>query len=285
MRFSQRIGKKSVRDSLQIESIDKSLENRMWNTILDDFFNKLDDYDYSGREAELDQILRVIWLEFFEERSDEIDSHDSGKVYASGVINYIKRWFFKSEWYEKYDLLEFLATLDTHIRNTNFVVHCNHALKREKAGYRIINGEIVQITAEEEIAEIEEAIQVSTKLKPVNTHLSSALSLLANRENPDYRNSIKESISAIESLASIITGEEKTTLGKALSIIEDKYKLHGALKSAFSSLYGYTSDSGGIRHSLLEDDIEVTFEDAKFMLVACSAFVNYLKIKIEPQDV
>ena len=41
-------------------------------------------------------------------------------------------------------------------------------------------------------------------------------------------------------------------------MIENRYKIHGALKSAFSSLYGYTSDSGGIRHSLLEDDISVT---------------------------
>jgi len=52
------------------------------------------------------------------------------------------------------------------------------------------------------------------------------------------------------------------------------------LKRAFTALYGYTSDSGGIRHSLLEEDIAVTMEDAKFMLVTCSAFINYLKSKI-----
>ncbi len=33
MKFSQRIGKIPVRDSLQIDSIDKSLENRLWNEI------------------------------------------------------------------------------------------------------------------------------------------------------------------------------------------------------------------------------------------------------------
>ena len=52
--------------------------------------------------------------------------------------------------------------------------------------------------------------------------------------------------------------------------------LHGALKSAFNSLYGFTSDSNGIRHALL-DETNLTFDDAKFMLVTCSAFVNYLK--------
>lgn len=280
MKFSQRIGKKSVRDSLQIESFDRVLENRIWNNILDDFLNQLTDSSYGSDEAPLEVVLRVIWLEFFEERSDEIDSYDSGRVYAPGVINYIKKWFFQSEWYEKYDLIEFVARLDSKTLNIGFGDKCNLTLKGQMSGYRIVEGNVVQITSEEEIAEIEQAIQVSTQFKSVNSHLNSALELLSNRENPDYRNSIKESISAIESLTLIITGEERSTLGKALSVIESRYKIHGALKSAFSSLYGYTSDSGGIRHALLEDDIEVTFEDAKFMLVTRSAFINYLKAKL-----
>ena len=46
-------------------------------------------------------------------------------------------------------------------------------------------------------------------------------------------------------------------------------------KGAFDKLYGYTSDADGIRHALLEED-KVTFEQAKFMLVVCSAFTNYV---------
>jgi len=46
------------------------------------------------------------------------------------------------------------------------------------------------------------------------------------------------------------------------------------------ALYGYTSDSGGIRHALSDEDVTPTFEDAKFMLVSCSAFINYLKAKM-----
>ena len=60
-----------------------------------------------------------------------------------------------------------------------------------------------------------------------------------------------------------------------------RFQIHRALNSAFKSLYGYTSDSGGIRHSILEDDITISFVDAKFMLVSCSAFINYLKAKTE----
>ena len=47
------------------------------------------------------------------------------------------------------------------------------------------------------------------------------------------------------------------------------------MESAFSSLYGYTSDEHGIRHGSI-DFTNAPSEDAKFMLVACAAFVNYL---------
>jgi len=54
--------------------------------------------------------------------------------------------------------------------------------------------------------------------------------------------------------------------------------VHPALRNGYSSLYGYTSDEGGIRHGLLEADT-ITFSDAKFFLVVCSAFVNLVEDK------
>jgi len=55
--------------------------------------------------------------------------------------------------------------------------------------------------------------------------------------------------------------------------------MHHALIKGFSSLYGYTSEADGIRHALLEEP-HVGFDEAKYMLVSCSAFVNYLIAKI-----
>ena len=53
-------------------------------------------------------------------------------------------------------------------------------------------------------------------------------------------------------------------------------EIHGGLKSAFNTLYGYTSDANGIRHAGNIGGPSSTFEEAKFMLVSCSAFINYL---------
>jgi len=98
---------------------------------------------------------------------------------------------------------------------------------------------------------------------------------LGDRQNPDYRNSLKEAISAVESISQVISGDPGATLGSALKALEKQALIHPALKSSLSALYGYTSDANGIRHAMLEEPT-LTFTDAKFMLVACTAFVNYL---------
>jgi len=146
------------------------------------------------------------------------------------------------------------------------------------SAFRLVGANITQITSEEEISEIEEAL--GHPLQGVRTHLKEALKLLSDKKNPNYRNSIKESISAVETICKLITGNKKTDLGKALKEVAPKIGLHGALKQAFNNLYGYTSDAEGIRHALM-DEPNLGFEDAKFMLVSCSAFVNYLTSKAE----
>ena len=282
MRFSQRIGKRPIKTVLQIESIDDELRNRLWNTVLEEFFGKLNSFSAHDDESEKGQICSLIWKEFFKFRIDEIPSYsNSSNVYIEGFIDYLRNWFFTSKWFDLYDFIEFLSIIDSRVRNVGFIKECNWALEKEVAGYRILKERVVQITSEEEVQAIEGAITNTDKWKSVSTHLRTALDFLADRKSPDYRNSIKESISAVESFCKIITNDDKATLGKALSEIEKTHKLHGALKTAFASIYGYTSDSGGIRHSLMDSDIDVEFEDAKFMLVSCSAFVNYLKVKIK----
>lgn len=285
MRFSQKIGKTSVRDSIQIESIDEKLENRLWNNIQINFFDEIGvELNYNvTKDSDIGQVFQTIWQEFYGNRADEISKDFQSNISTLKFIEFIKKWFFKSQWFEKYDFLEFLSKFKFDYYDFEFIEKCNNSLKKEMSAYRLIDSCIVQITSEEEIVEIEDALFNSSVWEPVNIHLKTAIEYFSNRENPDYRNSVKEAISSIESLCAIITGDAKATLGPALGVIEKQYKIHGALKSAFTSLYGFTSDAGGIRHKLLKDDIMVTMEDAKFMLVSCSAFINYLKVKIEKQ--
>jgi len=198
------------------------------------------------------------------------------------VYTEIQSYFFKCEWYEVYDFVEFIPNnyySYNKDRNDNFMCDCNAIMERELSAYRFVNGKIAQITSEEEISSIEEATVTTDQFKPVSIHLEQALEFLADRKSPNYRNSIKESISAVESMCKLISQDNKATLAVALRKMEPKVTIHPALKKAFDSLYGYTNDADGIRHALL-DESDLKFEDAKFMLVTCSAFINYLKAKL-----
>ena len=100
----------------------------------------------------------------------------------------------------------------------------------------------------------------------------------------DWPGSVRESIHAVESVAKRIAPGSAGTLGKVLTVLEGRGGLHGAPKAGFSSLYGYTSDEPGIRHSLLEDESKVTQDEAIYMIGACAAFCSYLWRRFGSQD-
>ena len=72
----------------------------------------------------------------------------------------------------------------------------------------------------------------------------------------------------------VLTGKPKITLGAGLKIL-GLDSVHQSLKEAWLKMYGWTSDESGIRHSLTTG-ADPGFAAARYMLVACSAFVNYL---------
>jgi hypothetical protein len=141
------------------------------------------------------------------------------------------------------------------------------------SGYRIADLRVVPITDRVELDTVEEALESDTE--PVRLHLQQALRLLTDRGSPDYRNSVKESISSVEAACKALDGE-RASISSALARLERGGQMHSALKQAFTKLYGWSSDAEGIRHAL-SDAPSLTFEEAKFMLVACSAFVNLLQ--------
>lgn len=277
--FSQRKGLTKVKTEFQVESMDDELRNRLWN-MLDAYYWENAGLDYLGRAVGTMHLFsKKIWNSYFKIPVDTLSEYWSHNRVS------IRKYFFLCPWYNVYDFIEFVANEYAEDEvNNNFIKACNVVLESELSGYRFVGKQITLITSEGEIAEIQEALE--TPSETVNTHLENALRLMSDRKSPDYRNSIKESISAVEALCRTVTGNSNATLGEALNTIEreGKIQLHGALKKSFSSLYGYASSAEGIRHSLLEEKTALSFEDAKFMLVSCSAFVNYLISKTSKAD-
>jgi len=280
MKFSQRIGEQSISKTLQIKSINKDLQCALWNVFYAKAlcFNKRDYFPNAG----VFNLYKEIWANLLKRQLDSIP-------YGwDKAMEEIKEAFYKLEWFGVYDFVEFIVnnveTMEKVHRGAKneLIIVFNNVLEREFSAFRFINGILSPISNKEETEEIKTALNNSNsgKLSGVHEHIKTALINLSNKTNPDYRNSIKESISAVESLAKLITNDSNATLPQALKKINAHINLHQAQVDGFIKIYAYTSDKGGIRHSLTDED-NTDFEDAQYMLVSCSAFVNYLIMKAE----
>ena len=274
--FSHKYGYKPVKSIIQVESMDFDLRVSLWNAVHIFYLNELSP-QRSLKQPENSGMFvfcTLLWRDYFKEPVDRIPES------CRETIVYLREYFFDCRWNEVYDFLQFLAKYyPNEDKNGKFKEFCNSMFQRELSGYRFIGYSIAPITSGQEIAEIEEALTSKDSLVPIAIHLQTAIDYLSDRKSPDYRNSIKEAISAVEAICRLIAGSD-ATLGKALGEItrQGKIEMHESLRQAFDKLYGYTCDEKGIRHSLMELP-NLDCEDAKFMLVSCSAFVNYLKVK------
>ena len=268
--FSEKYGYKAEK-AIQYECISVELRNRIWNLFLQ---QEIKAGGLSSKRISQAVNGELTIEEKIIDRMGFLISSSSKDMSAEAKLkNSILNFF---SWFDIYDFIEIhLSFLDGAIK-TQRIKQYNEVLEQEKAGYRIVAGEVAPITNELEIQNIEQA--VNTSYVSVNQHIKKALTLYADLKAPDYENSVKESISAVEAMCCIITGMSGTqaTLGSAIKKLQSSgVHIHSAMEKAFLALYGYTSDENGIRHGGI-DFKSVPAEDAKYMLISCSAFVNYL---------
>ncbi len=271
MLFSKRKGFSPVKDTIQKDGMDDALRHGLWNALHLCIWEKIEysHYNSTFQSSNIYTLFQHYWHNLFKMPLDCLPS------FLEDAHETIRKYFIDCEWYEVYDFIEFTAQNCPEKLKCEFISFCNHILEKELSAYRFVDEQLTDITDEEEIEAIESAINSTTKYSGPREHLKTALGFLSDRKNPDYRNSIKESISAVEALCVSISEHPKAKLGSALKQIEITHKLHPAFKNALLSLYGYTSDSDGIRHAILEESV-ISYSDAKFMLTSCSAFINYV---------
>jgi hypothetical protein len=286
MKFSQRIGLVPAEKAIQKDDIDNDLRNRLWNVLDSLILSKISDSHNYGHDVYPLKIFRIaLYHHYFKKRMDD------APTYKDDIIRAIRNFYLTAKWYEVYEFIEFVMAevkqAPYEINVEDVVPIFNSILESEASAYRIVDSVFSPITNETELKAVDEAIQQTKEfsaLKGCNIHLTTALKLLSDKKSPDYRNSIKESISAIESIAKTVSKTEKDTLGPALEKLKSKIQIHPSLERGFKQIYGYTSDAGGIRHAILESS-DVYFEDALYMLISCSAFVNYLIAKCRKADI
>lgn len=276
--FSQRVGLAPAQKAFQLESMDDALRTHLWNALTTTVWARWQEtrhYSDSRSADPIEVLARMIWGYHLKKPLDSMPpfKHD----YVPSAYLEIRQHWFACKWNEAYDFLEFVLSNTPEYISKQLKTLSNHFLASENAAYRIVDMEVTPITNEAEIASIESAIECP--LDPVKIHMARALQLLSDRKAPEYRNSIKESISAVEACCKYIAGDSTATLGAAIKSVTAERTMHPAMVRALSALYGFTNDAGGIRHALTEKDFAPTNAEAKFMLVTCSAFVNFLLAK------
>lgn len=268
--FSEKYGYKPEK-VIQHENISDELRNRIWNLF---YQNEIKAGGLSSKRLS----QAVAGAQTIEEKiSDKLGFLIDSSSKSPSVMDRLKSYILSSSsWFEVYDFVEIHLSFLEKDDCTQRIQQYNEIFAEEKSGYRIVAGEIAPITNKSEIQSIEQA--TSTPYQSVNQHIQKALAFYANIKTPDYENSVKESISAVEAMCCIITGKN-ATLNKAIEKLKNNgVHIHHALEKAFISLYAYTCDEKGIRHAGIEF-VNAPAEDAKYMLISCSAFVNYLMEK------
>lgn len=273
--FAERMGLRETRTLIQSNSLDEETRVDLWNVLVilrEIFEGQLGWYHNNGLTHR--DLLTSIWTNHFKQPLDD-------EPHSTNLWLKIKGEILTGEWFDVLDLFErvvkALAHTDEQRGEDNaapFADALNNRFEHYLVGYRFVGKEVTPIDSNAEAEAVSAAIEDADAIAGARHSLERAVELLADRTIPDYPNSIKESVSAVEAVTKKITGE--TTLGAGLKKLEAKgLTIHPALKEAWLKIYGWTSDENGVRHGAIEAaSVDQTM--AKYMLVTCSAFVSYL---------
>jgi len=267
--FSERAGYKAQRTVIQHEALDDETRIQLWNcvNIVNDIANENNAYQARDLSNE------YIWTRHFGKPRDELPSY--GQIWG-----FVKTTILEGTWIEALDIVDaYVVSLHTPAAYRFQLVDkaielLNSVLERCLVDCRFIDGDLVQVGNKVDVEALSDALDHTNVFMGARQSIKRAAELLSDRSNPDYLNSIKESISAVESVVKKVTGAG--TLGAGLKKLEGAgVKIHPALQQAWEKMYGWTSDADGIRHAAIEES-DSDQATAKYMLVACSAFVSYV---------
>jgi hypothetical protein len=271
--FSYRKNIKKFKDIIHVDTIPDFARNHIWDILYKFIFKQIKDpgsnmYNLGSKHFLIENqkystLLEKIWTRIYNRSLDTIPNE------YETYFNIVRNYFYGARWNDVYDFIEFVLY---YYNNKELIQELNEVFMEDNLGYRIIDKRVTDIINPPEIDSINESLNSS--YETVQLHFHSAIDLLYG-DKPDYRNSIKESISAVEAIANIKMNVKNEALSKLLK----KMPLHNALKDGLAKIYAYTSDGDGIRHALMSEET-LTHTDAKYLLVVCSGFVNYINEKV-----
>ncbi len=255
--FSQRHGYTPYPVEIQVESLDDRARTEIWNYII---HPALVEYEHVVEGLK-------VWTGHLGKPADTFSSQLCSAAVKSIV--------FEGLWYEVYNLIEFVVRVYPLYSQTELVERINFVLALNRAGYRVVSDRVIPVADTHEVSAIRSAAE--SPISNARTHIRQAVNLFAVRDSPNFPKVIHEAISAAEAAAQVLANKPGATLTDALTEVQKNSPgiLHPALIGGWKQIYGFTSDSSGIRHAK-KDDLVIADQDlAQYFLITCSAFVNW----------
>lgn len=126
------------------------------------------------------------------------------------------------------------------------------------------------------------------RLSAARTHYNKALEFFRNATKPDYANTVKEAVSAVEAVAQVLFSSEGTNLDDIIRRIEgsNEGQLPKPIVKTFSGLYGFRNSGKGVAHGTAGAGAgEATKEVAEYVLAVGASQIVLLvdfSAKLEP---
>ena len=271
--FSQAQGYEAIPGPLRLEDLPEAARTRIWNVLFVhlDESKATDDIGESWIGGNWQYILRTAHADFHDLALDDWSSD------FRPACKKLREYVEKQPFNKVFDLLQFVLRHPRCPRE--FIFRMQRTFAECRLAYAIDAARpptILPAATPEEGAAVVDALQTLRKagLEGSAAHLRAAGEHI---NAGDWAGSVRESIHAVESVARQLDPGAANTLEPALASLSGRGALHPALKKAFSTLYGYTSDEQGVRHARLDQtDPQVGQDEALFMLGACAAFASYL---------
>lgn len=276
--FSQAQGYEETQGRLKLGELPKDTRIRIWNL----FFVAIDKCKLLGPRRPARRRIVLIaghWVEIL--KASHLEFHnlplDDWNPMFEANRSRLREYIQEQPFNQVFDLIQFVLR---HPRcPPAFIRQMQRTFAECGLAYTIDVGPPPTILPAVTPEEGDAVVGALRTLREARLH-GSATHLRAAAENikvSEWAGSVRESIHAVESVARLLDSRAERKLGAALAALEKRGVLHPALKEAFSTLYGYTSDEQGIRHALLDrTDAQVGRDEAVFMLGACAAFASYL---------
>ena len=258
--FSQAQGYEPLPQQLQLEELPTNARTGLWNAF---YLTHSESYTrYFGIDPNWNEVLASVHADLFHQGLDAFSTD------FNRVMNSYRGVFAGAPFNKVFDLILHIARHEQCPEEYHARVASTLQQHRLAYVYDAKSRTIFPASTPEEGQAIVGAVNQlqESGLDGARQHLIDSATFL---NQGHWANSIKESISAVESVARGIAPGTRN-LGSALNQLGHRGMLeHPSLRNGLEKLYEYTNEEGGIRHARLNEDASnVGQDEAVFMLGA-----------------